>query len=141
MILQDLRRGLPPATAPPHGPRPSHHIWLLISALWNQDTSSRPSAAAVGQVIERPELPQNSVSLTNRFFPAAWPPISDDTATRSNIMSMFRRNTAPSSWVTKLAGLLSGIPDAKEPTGPLTDICGAIGLIFKHKRVRFLGFY
>lgn len=51
--------------------------------------------------------------------------------------SLFRKNTATSSWLARLTGLLSGIQEAKEPIGPLTDICAAVGVIVERKRVSY----
>jgi hypothetical protein len=51
MILRDLGRGLPPASAPPHRVWPSHRIWQLISGLWSLNPSTRPSAFALVQTV------------------------------------------------------------------------------------------
>jgi hypothetical protein len=72
MILQDLRRGLPPASVPPHHVWPSHRIWEIVSGLWSLDPLSRSSALTAGQVLELAEftLPPNVIQRVVAFVDA-----------------------------------------------------------------------
>jgi hypothetical protein len=74
MILQDLRRGLAPAAAPPHRIWPSHRVWPIISGLWSLDPSSRSSAFTTAQVVERGDytLPPSVVQRVISFVDAGY---------------------------------------------------------------------
>ncbi|KIM20946.1 hypothetical protein M408DRAFT_48416, partial [Serendipita vermifera MAFF 305830] len=48
-IIQDLKRGVPPASDPP---KPWAQLWLILRSCWEKNPEARPSAVKVAQLLE-----------------------------------------------------------------------------------------